>query len=124
MQARAIEDDALGGMDRAELEYCAEGYENLRVAIVQQAAEDMAAAIRALERYRKREDEAGRKLYYAAEKLHRDCTNFFRSPWFEFLTSSAIDGEDVIEEVTLHARHPKGRSAGGIASAYRRKRTH
>ncbi len=67
--------------------------ENLANAIILQAVKDYRAALKKLSRGRKNSN---------AEYMKQDCERFFRSKWFEALTS--VDGEILIRKLNEEAK--------------------
>ena len=63
-------------------------YTRLANAIIVQAAKDYAKALRRLKKFPHDKD---------AESVRKDCERFFRSGWFQTLTS--LDGEMLIEKL-------------------------
>ena len=63
-------------------------YTRLANAIIVQAAKDYTKALRRLKKYPWDKD---------AESVKKDCERFFRSSWFQTLTS--LDGEVLIEKL-------------------------
>ena len=67
-----------------------DAFENLRNAIIQQAAEDYAAAFMG--------NGTGGK---APEDVMSECERFFRSDWYEELTGGAVDGEWLMKTIKI-----------------------
>lgn len=67
-----------------------DAFENLRNAIIQQAAEDYATAFMG--------NGTGGK---APEDVMSECEKFFRSDWYEELTGGTIDGEWLIKTIKI-----------------------
>lgn len=67
-----------------------DGYDNLKNAIVQQTAEDYAAAFMGTK-------VAGKE----PEDMMLECERFFRSEWYVALTNGAIDGEKLARDIKI-----------------------
>lgn len=67
-----------------------DGYERLKNAIVQQAAEDYAAAFMG--------NPVGGK---DADGMMRECEAFFRSEWYEQLVNGAVNGEWLVRNLKI-----------------------
>lgn len=65
-----------------------EPYENLANAIVLQAVKDWRSAVRTLKK---------RPRYDPAKQMKEECERFFRSDWFEGLTS--VDGSVILRKL-------------------------
>ncbi len=65
-----------------------DGYERLANAIIKQAANDYRSALRGLKR---------NPNYDSAQRMKRDCERFFRSQWFNALTT--LDGEWLMDKL-------------------------
>lgn len=65
-----------------------EPYENLANAIVLQAVKDWRSAVRTLKK---------RPRYDPAKQMKEECERFFRSDWFEALTS--VDGSVILQKL-------------------------
>lgn len=63
-------------------------YENLANAIVLQAVKDYGDALRTLKKHPRRSD---------ARSVKNDCERFFRSSWYQTLTS--VDGEILMRKL-------------------------
>lgn len=85
------------------LQYCMDGYISLAGAIVRQACEDYAEAIKLVERNRERESRGAVANLFKAKNTIDSCEMFFRSAWFETLVSSDIDGESLMHSVRKRA---------------------
>ena len=69
-----------------------DGYEELANAIVMQAVKDWRKAVRTLKK---------RPRYEAAKQMRDECERFFRSEWFEELTS--VDGSVILRKLKQEA---------------------
>ena len=69
-----------------------DAYENLANAIVLQAVKDWRKAVKTLKK---------RPRYEAAKQMRDDCERFFRSDWFEELTS--VDGSVILRKLKQEA---------------------
>ena len=69
-----------------------DGYEELANAIVLQAVKDWRKAVKTLKK---------RPRYEAAKQMRDDCERFFRSEWFEELTS--VDGSVILRKLKQEA---------------------
>ena len=69
-----------------------DGYENLANAIVLQAVKDWRKAVKTLKK---------RPRYEAAKQMRDECERFFRSEWFEELTS--VDGSVILRKLKQEA---------------------
>ena len=65
-----------------------DAYEDLANAIVLQAVKDWRKAVKTLKK---------RPRYEAAKQMRDDCERFFRSDWFEELTS--VDGSVILRKL-------------------------
>lgn len=77
-----------------------DGYDNLRNGIVRQAAEDFAVAYMG--------NPVGDK---DADRMVRECEEFFHSEWYEALTDGKVDGEWLLKQI-------KVRELEKVASTY------
>lgn len=69
-----------------------DAYENLANAIVLQAVKDWRKAVKTLKK---------RPRYEAAKQIRDECERFFRSEWFEELTS--VDGSVILRKLKQEA---------------------
>ena len=69
-----------------------DAYEDLANAIVLQAVKDWRKAVKTLKK---------RPRYEAAKQMKEDCERFFRSEWFEELTS--VDGNVILRKLEKEA---------------------
>jgi len=69
-----------------------DGYEELANAIVLQAVKDWRKAVKTLKK---------RPRYEAAKQMRDECERFFRSEWFEELTS--VDGSVILRKLKQEA---------------------
>ncbi len=69
-----------------------DGYEELANAIVMQAVKDWRKAVKTLKK---------RPRYEAAKQMRDECERFFRSEWFEELTS--VDGSVILRKLKQEA---------------------
>lgn len=69
-----------------------DGYEELANAIVLQAVKDWRKAVKTLKK---------RPRYAAAKQMKEECERFFRSEWFEELTS--VDGSVILRKLKQEA---------------------
>ena len=69
-----------------------DGYEELANAIVLQAVKDWRKAVKTLKK---------RHRYEAAKQMRDECERFFRSEWFEELTS--VDGSVILRKLKQEA---------------------
>ena len=65
-----------------------DGYQNLSNAIVLQAVKDWRDSVKKLRK---------RPRYEPALQMKKECEDFFRSAWFETLTS--VDGEVILKKL-------------------------
>lgn len=65
-----------------------DGYERLAIAIIKQAANDYRSALRGLKK---------NPHYDGAQHMKRDCERFFRSQFFDTLTT--LDGEWLMDRL-------------------------
>lgn len=67
-----------------------DGYDNLRNGIVRQAAEDYAVAFMG--------NAVGDK---DADRMMRECEEFFHSEWYEALTNGKVDGDWLAKQIKI-----------------------
>jgi hypothetical protein len=78
-----------------------DGYQQLAVAIIGQAVEDYTWAICTLKKFKIVAPQTKREISekQLAEREIIDCEKFFRSDWFDTLSSNDLDGESLISAI-------------------------
>ena len=79
------------------------GYEELKLAIILQAAKDFEYAIRVMRKEPKTETQI--KRYNLAKRLKKDCEKFFRSDWYLLLAESDVSGEWIMDYIRKGEGH-------------------